>query len=67
MIRRLRLAAAALREAIKLVPEDGLGDARFFTAAAKTYALAHPDRFTADALRRYAAVIDAHADEWQRR
>lgn len=66
VIRRLRLAAAALREAVKLVPAEGLDGVRFFTGAARAYALANPDRFTAEALQRYAAAIDAHADEWQR-
>jgi hypothetical protein len=66
VIRRLRLAAAALREAVKLVPAEGLSGVRFFTGAAQTYALAHPDRFTIEALQHYSAAIDAHADEWQR-
>lgn len=66
VIRRLRLAAAALREAVKLVPAEGLSGARFFTGAARTYALAHPDRFTIEALQHYSAAIDAHADERQR-
>ena len=67
VIRRLRLAAAALREAVKLVPPAGVDAAWFFTGAAKAYAQAHPDRFSAEELQRYADAIDAHADEWQRR
>ena len=66
VVRRLRLAAAALREAVKLVPADGLEAVRFFTGAARSYALANSDRFTVEALQRYAAAIDSHADEWQR-
>lgn len=65
VIRRLRLAAAAVREAATLVPPGGIEDAAFFTGAAKSYATAHPDRFGTAELHRYAAAIDAHADEWQ--
>ncbi len=67
VIRRLRLASAALREAIKLLPPGGVGGARFFTHAAHSYAQAHPERFSTDALQRYTQSIDAHADEWQHR
>lgn len=67
VMRRLRLAAAALREAVKLVPPGGVDDARFFTGAARSYALAHSDRFAQADLERYAAALDAHAHEWQRR
>lgn len=67
VIRRLRLAAAALREAVKLIPPGGVEAAGFFTGAAKTYAQAHPDRFSTAELNRYADAIDAHADQWQRR
>lgn len=66
VVRRLRLAAAALREAIKLMSAEGPEQTRFFTGAARTYALANSERFTAGALQRYADAIDAHADEWQR-
>ncbi|MBU3749128.1 MAG: hypothetical protein FGM52_01525 [Mycobacterium sp.] len=66
VIRRLRLAGAALREAVKLVPPGGIDTARFFTGAAKSYAQAHPERFSPEELQRYASAIDAHADEWQR-
>ena len=67
VVRRLRLAAAALREAVKLVPSGGVDGARFFTGAAYSYALANADRFAPADLERYAAVLDAHADEWERR
>ena len=67
VVRRLRLAAAALREAVKLIPAAGIEQAGFFTNAAKSYALANTDRFSPAALERYAAAVDAHADEWQRR
>lgn len=66
VIRRLRLAAAALREAVKLLPPGGLDEARFFTGAAMSYAQANPDRFTAAALQSFAAAMDQHADQWQR-
>lgn len=66
VVRRLRLAAAALREAAKLIPAGGVEAAAFFTGAARNYALANPGRFSIDQLQRYAAEIDAHADQWQR-
>jgi hypothetical protein len=66
VVRRLRLAAAALREAVKLLPPGGIDEARFFTGAATSYARANPDRFTAAALQSYAAAMDQDADEWQR-
>lgn len=66
VIRRLRLGAAALREAVRLLPPGGLGEARFFTDAARSYAQAHPERFTAEALEGFAAAMDHDAEEWQR-
>lgn len=66
VVRQLRLAAAALREAAKLIPAGGIEEAAFFTGAARSYALANPGRFSIDQLQRYAAEIDAHADAWQR-
>lgn len=66
VIRRLRLAAAALREAAKLIPAGGLEQVRFFTSAAKSYASDHPERFTPGDLRGYADTMDAYANEWQR-
>lgn len=61
-----RLAAAALREAAKLLPPGGLDEVRFFTGSAKSYAQADPDRFTAAALQSFAAAMDRHAEQWQR-
>jgi hypothetical protein len=66
VIRRLRLAAAALREAVKLLAPAGVAEASFFTGAARSYAQANPDRFTAAALQSFAAALDRDADEWQR-
>jgi hypothetical protein len=66
VIRRLRLAAAALREAVKLLPPGGVDEARFFTGAARSYAQTNPDRFTAAALQSFAAELDQDAEEWQR-
>lgn len=64
VIRRLRLAAAALREAVKLVER---GDVAYFTNAARNYAAEHPDRLAVAALQNFAAALDGHADEWERR
>lgn len=69
VIRRLRLGAAALREAAAIVEQSAAerGQVGYFTAAARDYAAAHPDRMTPAALRTYAAALDGHAAEWERR
>ena len=62
--RRLRLAAAAVREGSKLAVDPAR--LAFHTSAARDYAAAHPDRFTAAALARYAQALDEQAARWER-
>lgn len=64
VVRRLRLAAAAVREAAALAA--GPEPLRFHTASARGYAADHPERFTPAALSAFAAALDDRAAGWER-